>query len=335
MIIVLAFIVAMYCIFLSLLRRQSKTLDEIIHPGWYEGTQFPYHAFPPCKHVQRYRELVKEGEAVAKSKTIVFVGCCINIARSFHKLKERMYDLGSRFKDWRFVVFENDSKDGTRERLMHWSASDPRVHLVPCAEQPQCLIKGGKAWAYGDSDVSARRLKYMTEFRNRARDYAVAEFSDFDYACVMDLDLSGPIAVEGMLYGFGLHQEWDAMFAYGMASQSLPGFYHYYDNFPYSDKDIPRAKSNPSLLLWKFLNVPRGHDTMIPVFSAFAGMGIYEMSAFGDPRVSYTPPNGVYDQCEHLVLNRNIAEVTGKDRFYLNPNMMILVGAQGNGGVIH
>jgi hypothetical protein len=325
-----------YALLVLLLFGRNMSIGQLLHGNWYRDvTRFPVEAFPPTKDVRTYREIVKRGAREVGTKRVLFVGCCINIARSVGKLRERMEQLGRACKDWRLVIFENDSKDGTRERLLRWAMEDPRVHVVPCPEEPSCRIKDGIT-AFEHGGRSEGRMRYMTEFRDRARGYAVERFPDFDCACVLDLDLSGPLCMEGFYYSFGIYDEWDVLTAHGMDCHVVPGLFAYHDPYAFEVDDWePEAMHFAEHCLRTTLlmhgRARRGHGVLIPVKSAFSGMALYKMDVFAHPDVSYVPANGEYDRCEHRVFHDNIRRATGRTRIFVNPNLMILVGLQGNG----
>lgn len=328
MILNVVFLVAFLYVLARVVCRRLGKVGELVHRDWFEDpTRFPYEAFPIHEREPEYREHVAMGRDLAGKKSVVFAGCCINIAGKLEKLKARIYHMGSFFRSWDLVIFENDSTDDTRSLLAQWAQEDSRVHLIPCPEDDKCLLKNKRAVSYGGR--SETRMKLMSDFRNRILQYVVAHFSDRDVLCMMDLDLAGPISAEGFLYSFGVYDEWDVMTAFGVTG--LSGLFFYYDTFAYDDYEVQDHLQTLNLrILYRTSQARRGHGTLIPVRSAFAGLGLYKMNLFqGAQYPTYTPKDGIYDRCEHRVFHENIIEDMGRFRFYINPNMVILVGDQG------
>jgi hypothetical protein len=66
-----------------------------------------------------------------EGRTAVFYGMVQNGMPNFQISKKNMINLSSKFfSDCRFVILENDSKDGTREFLEKWKNEDDRVTII-------------------------------------------------------------------------------------------------------------------------------------------------------------------------------------------------------------
>ena len=68
-------------------------------------------------------------------------------------------------------------------------------------------------------------------------------------------------------------------------------------------------------------------NKLIKTTSSFGGLAIYKMEIFNN-NINYTPIDDVYI-CEHIILSDNMIR-NGYDKIYINPNMIILVGVQGD-----
>lgn len=313
-----------------LCRLQKRSLLEILHPDWYRDVRyFPQHAFPCQADCQEYAKRTKDGYSKMKNLTVVFTGLCINIEEKVDSLKTRIEYLGSFFKDYRVVIFENDSKDRTRTLLKEWSTNNKRVHIVPCPEDDECKLKYLPAVRYGT--MSDTRMKRMADYRNRTITYILKHFNDFDCVAVMDLDIKGPISVDGIANSFGYYGEWDSISAYGINGITLSmGRGIYYDLIAYKDKDYDINQNRfhviPIMIKTAILN-KRGY-TPFKVKSGFAGMALYKMDVFKNG-ITYSPLDGEGYTCEHVMIHNNMIQ-KGYDKIYINPNMVMLVGPQGD-----
>lgn len=304
-------------------RRNKKTLLEVLHPDWFEDvTRFPEYAFPCTKNCKHYERTLQNGRLKMEDTRIIIAGLCINIEHKVPKLLKRLKHLGSHFKDYECVIFENDSSDNTRRLLTQVE----KVHLVPCSEDLQCKLNEKSAISHGS--LSEKRMMKMTEYRNRLLSYIKYRFSDYDCICMTDLDIDGPIDIRGLAHSFGLYDTWDTISAYGLSGMTLTlGITFYYDSFAYKDEHLDVGISNshrlPIFLKTKMYNVG---DAPYRVHSGFCGLALYTMDAIRN--VDYTPTDGEY-KCEHITFHKNMMK-QGFDRIYINPNMLVLVGAQGD-----
>jgi hypothetical protein len=278
---------------------------------------------------------VAKGYAKMKNTTIVFTGLCINIAPKVEFLIKRMEHMGGFFKDYRVVIFENDSSDGTRELLKHLTLTNPKVHLVPCPEDSECKLKAKPAVHSGT--FSSSRMEKMTDYRNRSLNYVRRNFSHFDCLGVIDLDIHGPISMDGLANSFGYWDSWDTISAFGMNGITLSmGRPVYYDLIAYKPNSKPYSKgAHLNINENRFHIVPIVMQTSklqvgmhpVKVESGFAGMALYKMNII-NAGIDYTPIDGHY-QCEHITFNKNIYDA-GFQNIYMNPSMLILVGPQGD-----
>ena len=65
-----------------------------------------------------------------RDQRVVIAGLARNIAAILPKTVARVERLGSCFRDYRVVVYENDSSDGTLAQLQQWQSRNPRVALL-------------------------------------------------------------------------------------------------------------------------------------------------------------------------------------------------------------
>ena len=45
-------------------------------------------------------------------------------------MQEKIKKIGKHFKDYKVVLFENDSSDGTRDILNDWSSNDNHIDII-------------------------------------------------------------------------------------------------------------------------------------------------------------------------------------------------------------
>ena len=62
-----------------------------------------------------------------KNEKIVFSAVCKNTASSIGTLRRNLEDTGRRFGDYRVIIYENNSGDGTGALIKQWAAQNPKV----------------------------------------------------------------------------------------------------------------------------------------------------------------------------------------------------------------
>ena len=315
-------------------RRQNKSFLEILNPTWFEDvTKFPNDddEYKCKRNCDDYNNKVKMGYHSMKNKTLVIGGLCINIAEKVETLKKRVEHLGSFYKDYRCVIFENDSKDGTRELLKNICKKNNKLILIECPDAPDCIFNSLGATHYGM--ISQIRMKKMATYRNRVLDYIKENYNYFDCAAIMDFDIKGPINIDGVAHSFGTYDNWDSISAFGINGPALIfGMPYYYDFLAYKDINNTNNKTENilnviplSLSLKKY----KVGDNSFQVKSGFGGLAFYKMYVFNDSRnINYIPKDNNYI-CEHILLHNNMIE-NGYDKIFINPNMILLSGPQGN-----
>lgn len=314
-------------------RWQEKTFLEILRKEWFEDvTRFPVKDFQCKVNCEKYNQLVSDGYDVMKGKRLIIAGLCINIEKKADILRKRIEHLGSFFDDYKCVIFENDSSDKTRAILKNFANENPNIILLDCPESTECKLKTKSA--VKDGVVSANRMKKMANYRNRLITHIQENYSDYDCVCFLDLDIKGPISIDGVAHTFGNYGAWDSVSAFGITGVSfLLGHQIYYDVLAFNDGDLVFDEQNVWLnaaFVVKRLNKCKIGDDLIPVLSGFCGMAFYTMDVINSG-VDYTPKDGVF-KCEHLIFHDNMRNKNFSNIF-LNPNMVLLAGAQGDSSV--
>lgn len=185
-------------------------------------------------------------------------------------------ELGSRFLDYRVILYENNSHDQTKALLRKWAEENPKVLL-----RSENLSK--KQLAKELSMKVLNRTELIARARNIVLNTAMKkEFDDYKYVIWADLDFLEPWDVESIVETI-LHpsQEWDAVFAYGA-----------YDLFALRSAEWPigfELLGLPYLAKLKEIEKEFILDREGPwkkVYSAFGGLGIYKREALRGCRYS-------------------------------------------------
>jgi hypothetical protein len=275
----------------------------------------------PRDFVSQYHHRVQKGRAVVKSKKFVVCGLVRDI---LPKLKDNLVRIRAMFADlevteYRIVIFENDSKDGSREYL-EWEASRPDsdLELVPCIENCLCQLKTATAVSHGAE--SFERLDKMARFRNRLLFYVKHHYEDWaDYVLNFDMDVSGPTSFDGFAHNFSF-EGWDMMATYSVVDSPIVSAWVYYDSFAYEPANGSYDSDDKNnILRILMLRKQRGMPPIL-VKSAFGGAAIYSMRSLKESRALYNVYRG---RCEHVGFHKAMAD-RGFAKFFVNPSWVTL-----------
>ncbi len=207
---------------------------------------------------------------------ILICGIGRKIEKAVPNLIRSATGLGSRFADYRVILYENNSNDRTPELLRAWAKENPKVIF---RSEKLSSKKLKRAMAMG----VVNRTEQIARARNIVLDIAMKkEFDDFKYVVWVDLDFLEPWDVEGVMETIRHpKEEWDAVFAYGeydlfaLRSAEWPiGFEllgnFYLDHLDKIRKEFVLDREGP----WK------------KVYSAFGGVAIYKREALKGCRYS-------------------------------------------------
>ena len=262
-----------------------------------------------------------------KNTRIIFCGLCINIENNVTNLKRRFEHLGQYFKDYRVIIFENDSKDNTRELLKKICLDNNKFILLECEDAKDCKYNNVIAKDYGI--FNSKRMYKMITYRNKLLNYIKNNYNHFDIVCMIDLDITGPISIDGIAHSFGKYNNWDSITANGISGITFTlGQQYYYDLIAYKDNnlDINNNIFDIISIFYKLNTIKIGKE-LLKVKSAFGGMELIKMYIINN-NINYTPIDNNY-KCEHIIFHENMIR-NNYSNIYINPSMIILVGLQGN-----
>lgn len=279
--------------------------------------------------LKKYNDEVESGKKKSKDARIVIAGLIQNGARQIPNLKERCKKIVSHFKDYRIVILENNSIDRTRTELLEWAQGDDHVKVL-CQDpfitnSEECSIDGASS-GVKDTSPMPNRIRKMATLRNIYLDHIQHYYNDFDYLCVMDMDLEGDLFLDGFFHGLGLlNPPVDGIVCNGMIKTDDDGFY-YYDSFAYLEEhdtpfmtDIAQKSEHDN-----YVHIYMTHlysTQMIPdrVQSAFGGCAIYNLKSMLKNRYDFSHTTFM---CEHTFFHQ-------KKKIYVDPRMIFLISKNG------
>lgn len=264
---------------------------------------------------------LEEGKNISKNKKIVFTGLTRDNSKKIARNLGSLCKIGESFADYRIVIFENDSKDNTREIIESMADMNGKIILLEC-EVERCKLNLTR-----EKGVSLTRMEKMSSYRNRCFNFIFNNYSDWDYLMVCDLDMESVFYRSGVLHSISLMDEYAAVFAKGLMHVPLTfGMANVpYDGLAYlrsDDEPQKQVKISSLPLMWmKQIKDCSFTKKPINVKSAFNGAGIYRISDIKD--MKYNAELG----CEHYSLNCRLHE-KGK-KLCINPMFTFQSGTQG------
>ena len=277
--------------------------------------------------LKKYKNEVEEGKKKAAGSKIVIAGLLQNGADQIPELMDRCHKIVEHFKDYRIVVLENNSIDSSRDDLLEWARYNDRVKIL-CQDpfvsnSEECNITGSSG--VKDTSPMPNRIRKMATLRNIYMDHINHYYNDFDYLCVMDMDLEGELFIDGFFHGLGvINPKVDGVACNGQI-KTEDSFY-YYDSFAYIEEHDPpymtdiAEKSEHDNYVHTYMTQLYSSQ-MIPdrVQSAFGGCVIYNFKSMSERRYDFSPSMFM---CEHTFFHQ------GK-RIYVDPRMIFLIAKNG------
>ena len=251
-----------------------------------------------------------------KTKSILISGCCINVERFMKKNLFVMNEIGKQCKEYKIIIFENDSTDKTRQILV-----DNKTDHCEYIFEDNVNIKN-----------RTERIAYC---RNKIIEHIdKMKYYDYDYLLMLDLD---DVLFSGKLINT-IHtcfnykpEQWDAMFA--NSSDKYYDIYalrkkKYLTSCCWNDVNVLKQKGVPHNIAYEqcinkfIINYPTD-TSLIPVQSAFGGAGLYKMkSIIGTKYIGYEINHIDKQICEHVTFNKCLIDKGCK--LYINPKMLIM-----------
>jgi len=275
---------------------------------------------------------IKMGKKIASESRIVICGLARNDSNIVKSTIERLLFIGLEFKDYRIIIFENDSSDNTRKLIYNISKKYNKIILLDCCDMGSCNCKLKRRNGYNIG--LSERIKKMGFYRDRYLDYIKKNLYDFDYMLVIDFDLDGNTNIDGLFEnlsyknwaGIFLNGKNPLVFTFGLKTVT-------YDSLAYTDLEDEyknfNINSNKFNINYKGLNdlyrmnirINKNKRNLIGVKSAFNGYGLYKIKDILNCKYSGNL------RCEHSNLAKCINENEGK--MYINRNWLGYFNGQG------
>lgn len=320
------FMVEVYIYFFS-----NLSYFDLVNPEIFNRTIIDrefVNKYVKIPNSKKYKESIQRGYEEAKNKTIIITSLAREVELRISDSKNKLENIGKCFKDYRIIIYENDSQDDTRDMLLDWSKENEKVIILDCCDEGSCDCKLNSIDSYKSGWAGKERIEKMRHLREKLLIYCRNNFSHFDYYLTYDFDLQGGLYLDGLITSFS-ENNWDMIFARGL--QSMPKITKkrliLYDSLPYIPMNMDfNHKNSLKFMFDKFdkdLGKVKAGSNFVRCKSGFNGLAIYKMKSVKDS--SYKKSNFY---CEHIDLHYNMS-INGYDKIYYNPNMIMFTGQPG------
>lgn len=273
---------------------------------------FPQHLFKTPPKIN-----IDHGKKLASSSNILFCGIARNVEKTLQKNIDRMKFMGSYFKEYRIFIYENDSTDATKQILQNANIEYQSEH-----REDSCYwedIQSGKV------NNHLHRCESLARCRNKYLEYARNYTKNYEYMCILDLDVRG-WSYKGFFDSINRLYKTDNIgctSAYGVLSDfgnkySLEENVNnllMYDSFALR---LEKQEIMSNIIQAHFNKMKFDGPTVVK--SNFGGMAIYKMPVIIKHSYSTKLSNNFVD-CDHVCINEAILNDNWKH--ILNPYMIV------------
>jgi len=258
-------------------------------------------------------------QIVAADTDIVIGILARDCARALQGNIPAVEELGSYFKEYHIVIYENDSIDETKKILTEWQQHNSKVILVMENHQA-CMSIPQEDNPYPDKSIY--RIQRMINCRNRLLE-ETKKLSAPDLWCLIDIDIEhfNPRSVVEAIER--APADWGGLFANGAIymqySDHVQADFIQRDSYAYVDEGVDPLKSKcwgidhnfhqvtGARMTWKLRKHP-----FLSCYSAFNGIGVYRWEAIKDEtyHVMQTPELKAFQACfcEHVPFNLSVIQ---------------------------
>lgn len=218
------------------------------------------------------------------NQKVIICGVVKNVENMILRSLDMCIDIGKLFNDYRIVIYENNSTDNTKQILK--DLNKEKVKIISETIDYDEIKKNSKIWAYTEVTGSDHpcRMEQIANARNKLLN-EIKKYNDFTYVIMIDLD-THHFESNGIIDSFNNRDlnSWDVIYANGKDSYG-----YYYDKYAlrcYSNVFLFGAELYGDNFYIKRNNLTINFDNddnqLIPVISAFGGIGIYKKEVFND-----------------------------------------------------
>lgn len=246
------------------------------------------------------------GTQEMKKHQVVFAGISRDNAAELPFVMRHVEYIGKFFADYRVIVFENDSSDGTKQILRFWRDANPKVHVA----------------SQDFHNKKRLSIKFLADVRNIYLDLLQdKEYEGFDIVILLDMDMWYGFDVRGIQNSFSKIDKWDMVCSNGVDGiEGLMYDLFAFRNEAFNDHMTVNKINDKKYFRDHIAYMYKAYDVsseLMPVYSCFGGLAIYKRELF----------EGCYydsedEDCEHVYLHQCMRSKHNA-RIFMNPAQLI------------
>jgi len=245
---------------------------------------------------------------VVINKKVIICGVVKNVEKFIRNSIGISINTGELFEDYRIIIYENNSTDNTKEILKEFKNGNEKIRIISETIDDEEIKRNSKIWAYTEITGSDHpcRMEQIANARNKVIDeIKKPEYDEFTYIIMIDLD-TNHLDPNGIIDSFNNRDlnSWDVIYANGLDNS---GYYY--------DKYALRSKSNifafgaelygdDFYLYTNSLMIKFDEPNLIPIVSAFGGIGIYKKAVFDNCRYASLIDKSIIDYYNNFMSNQ-------------------------------
>lgn len=272
-----------------------------------------YFIFHEQKYITypKYEKFTKEkATSIMKKYNVIFVATCRNVEAYLEKNINNIEECAKKFNDYCVIIYENDSKDNTRNILNR-------------------VKKLNYYYIFEDNIKEPRRTKRIERGRNLILD-KVRELNvnnKYQYLIVLDIDdvNSEGLFVKNIDTCF-MVDDWDVLTSnqngkyYDLWALRIKTYYDFDCLYFMEKKDFSISSILTGLIQLYKSNFYFKPQNFIEVESAFGGTAIYKLSSIPQHCKYVGEYSDGTEKCEHVEFNECIKNNGGK--IYINTSFI-------------
>lgn len=275
-----------------------------------------FHSFPEALFLpefsrqEEYITRVFSGREIARNSRVLICGLVRDASNYSCYLYHRLMAIASPFAQAHIILYENDSKDKTVDKLYDHFDERPN-RLVTFEILSERLSKKRNA-----QDKSSGRRADMAYYRNQYLAKAYERLPAYDYMIVLDTDICGGYSYEGIYHSLTFMDKYDAIGSNSLLYRVRDGNKErlYYDAWAF--RQLGAETEHLTTEVNTKLQLKRG-EPIFDVNSAFGGLAVYKKDLLCQHNPFYTD-----EDCDHVTLHKQLRAKGG--RIGLNPSQIVL-----------
>lgn len=243
------------------------------------------------------------GKKELSEHKVIICGITRDNGRELPHVIKHIKNTAKLFKDYKVIIFENDSTDSTKKILHNWYNDDKKVKIIT----KNYHIKKRPSIAF----LAQARNFYLDEILRNP------QYKDFDILMIVDLDMKYGWDIRGVYHSFYHIDKWDAVCSNGI--YTIAG--HMWDAFAFRSNEFPETPYTNKGYWEEIIPTiqkiyPVGSD-FVYVNSCFGGLAFYKKSAIQKCRYE-----SIHEDCEHVHFHNCMKEKYDA-KIMMNPSQII------------